>query len=250
MDVRSFSGAVFDCDGVLVDSEQPWIELMERYLSAMGLGAADGITADALRGMSSQETVDALAAAHERRRPGVASASTSEWAGPPPVARVDEDYSRALEGLASPMPGAVAFVRALSGTVPIAVASNGRRRDVHGLLERVGLLALFDEIVTIDDVPRGKPAPDPYLLAASRLGLEAGDLVVFEDSAPGAAAGRSAGCTVIGVNADRATDLPAHARLRTFDDLDYTVDAPASADGHARLRVRAPWSERPAESIL
>ena len=136
MDVRSFSGAVFDCDGVLVDSEQPWIELMERYLSAMDLGAADGITADALRGMSSQETVDALAAAHERRRPGVASASTSEWAGPPPVARVDEDYSRALEGLASPMPGAVALVRALSGTVPIAVASNGRRRDVHGQIGR------------------------------------------------------------------------------------------------------------------
>ena len=250
MDVRTFTGAVFDCDGVLVDSEQPWIELMERYLSEMGLGDADGITAASLRGMSSQETVDALTSAHARRHPSASSASTSERAGPPTVARVDEDYSRALEGLASPMPGAVAFVRALSGTVPIAVASNGRRRDVHGLLERVGLLALFDEIVTIDDVPRGKPAPDPYLRAASRLGLEPGDLVVFEDSAPGAAAGRSAGCTVIGVNADRATDLPAHARLRTFDDLDYTVDAPASADGHARLRVRAPWAERPAESIL
>lgn len=247
MDVRSFSGAVFDCDGVLVDSEQPWIELMERYLSAMGLGAADGITADMLRGMSSQETVDALAAAHAGRCSDAASAS--EWAGPPPVARVDADYSRALEGLASPMPGAVAFVRALSGRVPIAVASNGRRRDVHGLLERAGLLALFNAIVTIDDVPRGKPAPDPYLLAAGRLGLEPRDLVVFEDSAPGAAAGRSAGCTVIGVNADRATDLPAHTRLRTFDDLDCSVDAPASADGHARLNVRAPWAERPADSI-
>src|SRR5699024_2960325 len=230
------------------DSEQPWIELMERYLSEMGLGDADGITAASLRGMSSQETVDALTSAHARRHPSASSASTSERAGPPTVARVGEDYSRALEGLATPMPGAVALVRALAGTVPIAVASNGRRRDVHGLLERAGLLDLFDAIVTIDDVPRWKPAPDPYLRAAGRLGLEPRDLVVFEDSAPGATAGRSAGCTVIGVNADRSTDLPAHARLCTFDDLEYTVNAPPPADGHMRLRVRAPWAQPQAEA--
>ena len=83
MDVRTFTGAVFDCDGVLVDSEQPWIELMERYLSEMGLGDADGITAASLRGMSSQETVDALASAHARRHPSASSASTSSAAKRP-----------------------------------------------------------------------------------------------------------------------------------------------------------------------
>ncbi|MBE8145872.1 HAD family phosphatase [Brevibacterium casei] len=88
----------------------------------------------------------------------------------PTAAEVDRDYTAALAEVSSPMPGAPELVRALSGTVPIAVASNGRGDDVRGLLDRAGLLGFFDAIVTIDDVEQGKPAPDVYLRAAESWG--------------------------------------------------------------------------------
>lgn len=73
----------------------------------------------------------------------------------------------------------------MSGAIPVAVASNGRAEDVRGLLERAGMLHLFDVIVTIDDVEHGKPDPAPYLLAAQRLGLAASAVAAFEDSPSG-----------------------------------------------------------------
>ncbi|GAA4511391.1 HAD family hydrolase [Brevibacterium yomogidense] len=237
MDVRSFAGVIFDCDGVLVDSEQPWIALMEHYLTAMGMHDAEGITAESLRGMTAAEAVTALA----RAQIELALDSTGSRSGPPTVAEVDAAYSEALEGLAAPMPGSVDVVRALSGGIPIGVASNGRRHDVRGLLKRVGLLNLFDTIVTIDDVDHGKPAPDAYLLAASRLGLDPHDVVVFEDSTPGASAGRAAGCTVIGVNAHAGAALPSHKNLRTLADLEYSLESKESGDDSAQLRVCGPW---------
>ena len=59
------------------------------------------------------------------------------------------------------MPGAPELVASLSGTIPIAVASNGRGGDVRGLLERAGMLDFFDAIITIDDVDQGKPHRTP-----------------------------------------------------------------------------------------
>lgn len=284
MGLKSFAGVIFDCDGVLVDSEQPWIALMEHYLTAMGLRGADGIVPESLRGLTASEAVDALAAAQAGRGSGSgsepesepgsgtrtgatagvgfgngsATGATASRTGLPTVAEVDAAYSSALEGLAAPMPGSVDLVSALSGYVPIAVASNGRRHDVQGLLKRAGLLNLFDTIVTIDDVEQGKPAPDAYLLAASRLGIDPHDVIVFEDSAPGASAGRSAGCTVIGVNAHDGAALPTHMNLRTLADLEYSVVSGSPEAEHAegeharatraRLTVLGPWDAQPANN--
>jgi len=76
---------------------------------------------------------------------------------------------------------------------PIAVASGGDRRHVHETLTAVGILELFDAVVTKDDVPRSKPAPDTFLLAAERLGVPPEKCVVFEDGQPGIEAARAAG---------------------------------------------------------
>src|SRR5699024_6519360 len=102
------------------------------------------------RGLTAAEAVVKLAEIHD----GLGAAATSS---PPSTEQSDSAYSRALAGLTAPMPGAQERVAAMSGTIPVAVASNGRGEDVRGLLERAGMLHLFDEVVTIDDVADGKP---------------------------------------------------------------------------------------------
>ena len=209
--ITGFSGAVFDCDGILVDSEAPWIELMGDYLESM---AAYDTAAEDLRGLTAAEAVARLQQVHK-------SLGSPSDVRPPTAEEVDRAYSAALEHVTAPMPGAPELVASLSGSIPIAVASNGRSGDVRGLLERAGMLDLFDAIITIDDVDQGKPAPDPYLLAAQRLGLAASAVVAFEDSPVGSQAAHTAGCTVIGVNSDPSIELAGEVRLRHFAQLRF-----------------------------
>ena len=209
--ITGFSGAVFDCDGILVDSEAPWIELMGDYLESM---AADDTAAEDLRGLTAAEAVARLQQLHK-------SLGSPSDVRPPTAEEVDRAYSAALEHVTAPMPGAPELVASLSGSIPIAVASNGRSGDVRGLLERAGMFDLFDAIITIDDVDQGKPAPDPYLLAAQRLGLAASAVVAFEDSPVGSQAAHTAGCTVIGVNSDPSIELAGEVRLRHFAQMRF-----------------------------
>lgn len=209
--ITGFSGVIFDCDGILVDSEAPWIDLMTDYLESM---SAHDVAAEELRGLTAAESVAYLQRVYE-------SLGSPSNVRPPTAAEVDQAYSVALEHVATPMPGAPEFVAALSGTVPMAVASNGRSGDVRGLLERAGMLELFDAIVTIDDVDQGKPAPSPYLLAAHRIGQPASAVVAFEDSPVGSQAAHTAGCTVIGVNDDPSIELAGEVRLRHFAQLHF-----------------------------
>jgi beta-phosphoglucomutase-like phosphatase (HAD superfamily) len=88
---------------------------------------------------------------------------------------------------------------AARGVVPLAAASSSARRLVHGVLEGLSLAPYFDAIVTGDDVVHPKPAPDIFLEAARRLGVEPSGCVVLEDSLAGATAGHAAAMAVIAV---------------------------------------------------
>jgi HAD superfamily hydrolase (TIGR01509 family) len=87
----------------------------------------------------------------------------------------------------------VALARELHGKVPLAVASGGHRRIVHNTLRALGIAHLFEVVITAEDYRRGKPAPDPFLEAALRLGVAPGECLVFEDTATGVAAAEAAG---------------------------------------------------------
>ena len=87
-----------------------------------------------------------------------------------------------------------------------------------------------DVLVTSDMVARGKPAPDPYLLAAARLGVSPADCIVLEDAPPGIAAGRAAGMTVWAVTTThRARDLTAAQRIAASLPRKLVADLRASA---------------------
>lgn len=105
-----------------------------------------------------------------------------------------------FEGLLAtvhPIAKVVAYARAVAAARPVSVASGGHRAVVSRTLKNAGLDALFPVVVTAEDVERGKPAPDCFLLAAERMGVPATECVVFEDSLKGIEAAHAAGMRAV-----------------------------------------------------
>ncbi|WP_425310279.1 HAD family phosphatase [Ammonicoccus fulvus] len=149
-------GVVFDCDGTLVDSEAPWLELIARVASKEGLQFSPE-DVDSFRGLTVDAAGQRLAAFLDGDAVAVGQ-----------VLRTG--FREKLETGVVAMPGAPGLVSALHGVVPLAVASNSDRADVELLLGSVGMLDRFDVLVCADDVAVGKPDPEPYRRAAEALG--------------------------------------------------------------------------------
>ena len=204
---------VFDCDGLLIDSEVRWAAAERRVVEGRG-GAWLPELREQMVGGSGDHTARCIA----------------EWLGLAETAAPDilrEVYTGYLAVLAElgvePMQGAHSVVSAIAGRLPIAVASNTREETVRATLAASGLPAVFDLVVTPGDGRRPKPAPDVYLAACEALGVAPGDAVAFEDSPPGAAAARAAGMFVIAVPSDGIHTLEADLVLGSLLDLDLAV---------------------------
>jgi HAD superfamily hydrolase (TIGR01509 family) len=124
-------------------------------------------------------------------------------------------------------PGVRELLQGLAAEMPLAIASGALHDEIQAILRSNGLLPLFETIVGADDVSRGKPHPEPYLTAMTRLHHRAPRLLpeeclVFEDSMPGIAAARAAGMTVVAVtNSYPAVKLSAaHHVVTSLEGLD------------------------------
>lgn len=197
------SGAVFDCDGLLVDSESIWLDMLAGWLHQEGPPTP---APEDFLGLSVQDT------ARQLRRTVRPDLTEGELAG-----ELTARYSRMLEAGVVPMPGAVELLTSLSERIPVAVASNGLRRDVTTMLQESALFAAAHTVCTVEDVSAGKPAPDLYLTACRRLGVQPGSAVAFEDSPAGAQAALAAGLIVVGVNPDASVQLPGELRLTSLN---------------------------------
>jgi HAD superfamily hydrolase (TIGR01509 family) len=183
----AFAAAVFDMDGLLLDSERPirdaWLQAAAefgvpldeaQFLQVVGRNERDGdaILLDVFG--------DAALLARTRRRAD---------------ALIDARYGATSFPL---KPGVTRLLDALRGAgVPCAVASSTAAAEVERRLRRAGLLGYFAGVNGGDEVQRGKPEPDLYLLAASRLQVEPARAVAFEDSNHGARAALAAGLAVV-----------------------------------------------------
>lgn len=197
--------ALFDFDGTLVDSESLWLDLIGDVLAEAGTPT---VRASAFRGLSSTEAKVWLA------RSGA------------DVSDLDRRYSEMLAAVSTSIPQAAEFLARLDAAqIPCAVATNGRRVDVAGIIERTGLNRHLGAVATVEDVERGKPHPELYLHAATLLRVPPARAVVFEDSEAGAAAGRAAGCFVVGINEDDSVLIDAHLRVSSFADLVFDPDS-------------------------
>jgi HAD superfamily hydrolase (TIGR01509 family) len=129
------------------------------------------------------------------------------------VAGVVERYRTAA--VLPVIPGAAETVRRVAATHPVAIASSAHRAVIEAAVDALGLHGVLDQIVSSDDVGAGKPDPDVYLLAASRLGVEPSRCLVVEDSVNGVRAGKAAGMTVALV--PNASVPPASGALELAD---------------------------------
>jgi HAD superfamily hydrolase (TIGR01509 family) len=123
-------------------------------------------------------------------------------------------FREAIRGKVAPLPGAVDLVRRLRAEgVKQAVVSSAPRRNVATIVEALALAGAFDALVTEEDVQRGKPDPQGYLLGADRLGVAPVACVVIEDAPAGVEAAKRAGVRCIGLAAERQPEELAAADL-------------------------------------
>jgi beta-phosphoglucomutase-like phosphatase (HAD superfamily) len=112
-------------------------------------------------------------------------------------------------------------VRYASGRVPVAAVSGAFRTEIEPVLRAAGIADVFTTLVTADDVTNGKPHPESYRLLATRLGIGAGEVLVFEDTEAGVAAAVDAGCRCVAIQG-----TVAHERLARAEQLVDAIDVP------------------------
>jgi HAD superfamily hydrolase (TIGR01509 family) len=196
------AAVVFDNDGLLLDTESVWTRAEQDLFERRGIDFTSahkrelvGTSAEIAGGILEQRLSE----------PGRATALIEE---------LNELVVAELEHGVEVMVGARELLHSLKrrGT-PIGLVSNSPLAFVQRSLEIVGFVDEFDVVVSAHEVGAPKPAPDPYLEACRRLGVEPGpDVIALEDSPTGVAAARAAGLTVIGVpSLDGIELLEAHA---------------------------------------
>jgi HAD superfamily hydrolase (TIGR01509 family) len=178
---------VLDLDGVLVDSEEAWDEARRELVAERGGEWKEDAT-HAMLGMSSREW-----SAYVRDELGVDMAP--EEISDAVVERLVAGYRRELPLL----PGAVDAVRALGERWPLGLASSSNAPVIALVLNEAGLDAVIRAWVSSEEVAGGKPAPDVYLEAARRLGVDPARCVAVEDSSNGLRAASAAGMAVVAV---------------------------------------------------
>ena len=201
---------IFDMDGVLADSKTP------HYQAFHQLGVEMGIP------FTWKHLEDTFGMHNDEIFPFWLNRILSKQEVNTLALRKEEIYRSLVQDSLQPIPGAVELVRKIQRAhIPLAVGSSGPRLNVELALKRLGLADAFAATVSGDDVAKGKPAPDIFLLAAKKLGIDNKKCLVFEDAVPGIEAAIAAGMKVIAIASTRkAQDLTrAHMVIEKFDEI-------------------------------
>jgi HAD superfamily hydrolase (TIGR01509 family) len=183
----SIEAVVFDLDGVILESEEIWDDVRERYVRERG-SRYDAEAQRAMMGMSSKEWSRFI---HEELGVDATPAEINADIVELMIARYRAELPL--------VPGAREAVERTAAVVPLAIASSSNRPLIAIALELAGLDELFRATVSSEEVSRGKPAPDVYLEAARRLGVDPERCAAIEDSHSGIASARAAGMRVVAI---------------------------------------------------
>jgi HAD superfamily hydrolase (TIGR01509 family) len=179
------SHVIFDCDGVLIDSEKISMAVDMALLAQNGIHLTEAEMYLRFVGPTFEDMVAELEREYKTTLPPDLSARKDGM--------MLELYRRDLK----PVPGVIPMLRKLA--LPKSIGTNGPRDRALEALRITGLAPFFgDRLTTYEDVKNPKPAPDVYQLAAQRAGLTPAHCLVVEDSVTGATAALAAGCKVIG----------------------------------------------------
>lgn len=198
IDLSRYSAAIFDMDGLLIDSEPLWQDAEISVYAPYDVP----VTRDLCRATAGRRIDEVLALWHER----------FDWNGPPVAEmaeRVLAEVTRLIVDRGQALPGVHQTMRALRDAgLKLAIASSSPPQLIEAVVEILGLAPFLELTHSGIHEPRGKPDPAVFLTTAKKLGVEAHRCMVFEDAPAGVAAGKSAGMTVIAVPSVFAPDDP------------------------------------------
>ncbi len=198
--VKQFKAIIFDMDGVIIDSEPCHERAFREVFQEMGYADNHGIHFPEYYGRSDHALwLDFIA----KHRPAHSLEHLSEW-----KQRRFLEMIKAEEPIFEDLPQ---LVGRLAARYKLGLASGSFHPVIDVVLAMKNLRQFFGAIVSVQDVARGKPAPDVFLRAAELLQVQPGDCCVIEDAAAGVQAALSAGMTVIGITNSLPKEKLAHA---------------------------------------
>ncbi|MCU1676441.1 MAG: putative phosphatase [Frankiales bacterium] len=187
--MTTLKAAIFDLDGTLVATEEHNQVVWRAFLAQRGLVWDDAELSALVLGRRGLDVFGELGHVFPGEKPENLYAE---------ILAVDERL-RPAEA-APPIPGAVDLVRQLAESgVVVALVTSRWRAAAEEILDELGILQHFGLLVTAEDVKRGKPHPDGWLIALEKLGLTAADAIAFEDSVPGVVSATAAGLRTVAV---------------------------------------------------
>ena len=191
---------IFDFDGVIADTEPLHFRAFQQVLEGIGLSLSETDYYANYLGFDDRGCFITALAANGRPTPAETIRSLMEQKA---VAYLDAVRRHLIV-----LPGVPAFVRQASLQYPLAIASGALRPEIELILHTIGLRDCFQQITSAEDVARGKPDPEPFLLTLERLNKSDGiaaapilpdECLVIEDSIPGIRSGKTAGMKVLAV---------------------------------------------------
>jgi HAD superfamily hydrolase (TIGR01509 family) len=200
------AGVIFDCDGVLVDTEPVANRVLAALLTEHGLPTTTEESMERYMGRSMKSSI---AISEEMLGRSLPTDFAEGY-----YAVLGAEFARALE----PIPGIVDALDRIA--LPSCVASSGPHDKIRLTLGLTGLLERFDgRIFSAADVEHGKPEPDLFLHAAATMGFDPAQTIVVEDTVPGVLAGRAAGMRVLAFARLTPAAALAEAGGEVFDDM-------------------------------
>ena len=202
-----FDLVIFDCDGVVVDSERIVFDVFGSFIRSLGVHLTEAETREEFLGRTLAECMKIV----ERFRGSPAPPGSLE--------RYTADRDRVLREQVQAVKGIREVLEALP--IPFCIASSGGYDKMRITLGATQLMPFFEgRLFSATEVGRGKPAPDIFLFAAERMGASPARTAVVEDTVNGVLAGSAAGMTVFGyVDLTPAEKLIEAGATRTFDDM-------------------------------
>ena len=194
-------------DGTLIDSELLAAEVVREFCKKRNftLSAADE---HEVVGKTWQKAVEILASKYDVKLPARDIVDV-----------MVQEYRKLLKQKVIPIPGVIDAVKAFSQKVPLAVVSGSVRAHIEFVLDKMQISKYFTFILGMEDYPRSKPSPDPYLLAIQKMQIKSEHGLVFEDSLPGILSAQAAGLWVVAIEAAnhfQQDQSLAHAKIPDF----------------------------------
>lgn len=207
---------IFDMDGVLIDSEPYWVEAEQHVFRQLGVKLDPALTAQ-----TSGMTTRAVTELWFQHSPW------QGWSIEQAEQAVIDYVAQAVQERGEVKKGVPELLQQLQRwQIPVALATNSPSSLMHTVLDKLQLRPYFQALCSIELVTQGKPKPDIYHLAASKLGVASEHCLVFEDSVTGLTAAKAAGMKVVALPAEhhwhRAEYSQAESCLKCFSDIQPT----------------------------